>query len=201
MNKSIIIMLSMFLLLFISGCNDPVSSINIINESKTVNITVNEVVNPVAQFHRVADLEADNVDTWYNITWDMVVPDETTNGYFTRIDSNHTILIDGFEGVVRVQGCIHPYNDGSSRLEKTLRVRTIIDGQEARCLQASTTKDRRVSDVDIIVYTGTIAVHNGSKVQVQWRTEDTNLILHGDNVFDNPVSASVNFEKISIFSD
>ena len=199
MRKFVLILISLILLL-LSGCGSTaISVVEVTNQTQIINTTVNEVVTPVAQFHRVADLEADNVDTWYNITWDMVVPDETTNGFFTLTDSNHSILIDGFEGVVRVQGCIHPYNDGASRVEKTLRVRTIIDGQEARCLQASMTKDRRVSDVDIIVYTGTIAVHNGSKVQVQWRTEDTDIILHGDSVFDNPVSASVNFEKISIF--
>ena len=159
-----------------------------------------ETVTPVAQFHRIQDVEADTINTWYNITWDMVIPDETTNGFFTLTDNNNSIAINGFEGIVRVQGCIHPYNDYASRLEKTIRIRTLIDGVEARCLQASATKDRRANGVDIMVYSGTIAVHEGSKVQIQWMTEDTNIILQGDTVFDNPVSASVNFEKISKFN-
>jgi len=159
-----------------------------------------ETVTPVAQFHRIQDVEADTINTWHNITWDMIIPDETTNGFFTLTDNNNSIAINGFEGIVRVQGCIHPYNDYASRLEKTIRIRTLIDGVEARCLQASATKDRRASGVDIMVYSGTIAVHEGSKVQIQWMTEDTNIILQGDTTFDNPVSASVNFEKISKFN-
>ena len=201
MQKLNLLLISLFLLLFVGCSSSSVSVIELINQTNVINTTVNEVVTPVAQFHRVQDVRADDTDTWYNITWDMIVPDETTNGYFTLTDNNQSIIINDFEGVVRVQGCIHPYNDYASRLEKTLRVRTLIDGQEARCLQASATKDRRAGGVDIIVYTGTIAVYNNSKVQIQWQTEDTNLILHGDTAFDNPVSASVNFERISIYED
>jgi hypothetical protein len=48
-------------------------------------------------------------------------------------------------------------------------------------------------------YTGTISVENKDIIRVQWRTDNTNLILSGSSVFDNPVSASVNFERISDF--
>jgi len=32
---------------------------------------------------------------------------------------------------------------------------------------------------------------------LQWRTTNTNIQLEGDAVFDSPVAASLNFEKIS----
>jgi hypothetical protein len=190
--KKIYILLSL-LMLFFAGCgSNPILVLDLNNS------TNEEVVTPFAQFHRLTDVIAPSVDTWHNITWDFVVENETTNGFFTLTDSNNSIMINNFDGVVRVQGCIHPYNDGAKQ-EQTIRVRTVIGGNEARCLQASETKDRVSNGVDVIVYTGTIAVYNGSKVQIQWRTTDTDLVLMGDPVFDNPVSASVNFEKISIF--
>ena len=103
-------------------------------------------------------------------------------------------------GVIRIQGCIHPYADSSGwfQNEETLRTRVLIDGEEARCLQASRTGEWSDQSVDILPYIGTISANKGSKIQVQWRVTDTDIKLEGDTVFDNPVSASVNLEKISI---
>ena len=75
--------------------------------------------------------------------------------------------------------------------------RVLVNGVEARCLQSSMTKEFRASAVDILHYVGTVVVSDNDVINVQWRTTDTDLMLKGSDVFDNPVSASVNFERIS----
>ena len=58
-------------------------------------------------------------------------------------------------------------------------------------------KEFRNGEVPIIDFDGTIDVEEGDVIVLQARVTDANFKLAGDNVFDNPVSASINFEKIS----
>jgi len=51
--------------------------------------------------------------------------------------------------------------------------------------------------MDTIDTIGTVVVEDGDVITYQWRTTNTNLQLEGDSLFDNPVSASLNFERIS----
>ncbi|MEA3413908.1 MAG: hypothetical protein U9Q99_00065, partial [Nanoarchaeota archaeon] len=153
--------------------------------------------NQVAQVHREANITAGAIDTWYNLTWDLEVADETTNGWYNLTDSNSSVTVVGFDGIVRVQGCLHPYNDNIGNQIATIYARVLVNGIEARCLQASTTKEFKSSATDILPYIGTVRVKDGDVINVQWRTTNTNLMLKGKTIFDNPVSASVNFERIS----
>lgn len=154
--------------------------------------------NQVAQFHRQENKTADAIDTWYNITWDLSIPVESTNDWYNLTDSNNSITINDFSGIVRVQGCVHPFNNNVGTQDATMWIRVLNNGVEARCLQASMSKSFRASGIDIISYVGTIDVDDGDVINVQWRVDNTNLMLKGDTTFDNPVSSSVNFEKISM---
>jgi hypothetical protein len=124
-----------------------------------------------------------------------MIAEETTSG-FTRADNNESVIFN-FDGIVRVQGCLHPYNNNIGIQEAKILARTLINGEEARCLQVSQTKPFISSGVDILEYTGTINVEEGEKVQIQWRVDNTDIELRGDTDFDNPVSASLNLERIS----
>ena len=163
------------------------------------NITANYInaKSQIAQFHRDADVVTGSIDTWYNITWDLEIENESTNGWYNLIDSNETIQIDGFNGIIRVQGCVHPYNNNIITQEAKMYIRVLINGVEARCLQSSRTKSFKSSGIDIINYAGTVHANDGDNIQIQWRVNNINIELRGDTTFDNPVSASVNFEKIS----
>jgi hypothetical protein len=162
------------------------------------NITSEEFIlgkNQVTQLHNDNTVVQTSADTWKNISWNLMIDDKTTAGY-TVTDDNESVQFD-FDGIVRVQGCLHPYNNNAGNSEAKILVRTLIDGVEARCLQASKTKAFKSSGVDILEYIGTIAVEDGMKVQIQWRVDNTDIELRGDTDFDNPVSASLNLERIS----
>lgn len=180
------------------GTPTPSHTLNVVG-----NVNVTEYVyskNQVAQFHRQENKTADAVDTWYNITWDLSIPIESTDNWYNLTDSNNSITINKFNGIVRIQGCVHPYNNNVGTQEATMWIRVLNNGVEARCLQASKSKSFRASGIDIIHYIGTIDVDDGDVINVQWRVDNTNLMLKGDTTFDNPVSASINFEKISMKS-
>jgi len=118
------------------------------------------------------------LDSGETILSGWVFAEETTSGY-TLTDSNESVTIN-FDGIVRVQGCIHPYNNNIGVQEAKILIRTLINGVEARCLQASRTKSFKSTGVDIIEYIGTIVAEEGEKVQVQWRVDNTAIELRGD---------------------
>jgi hypothetical protein len=155
--------------------------------------------NQVMQVHQPSDVVASAIDTWYDLAWDLEIDGETNKGWYdvNALDNNESITITNFEGILRVQGCLHPKNDGVGNRDATIYVRVLFDDVEARCLQASMTKGFKEDGVDILPYVGTSPVEEGTIIRVQWRTTDVDLILSGSAVFDTPVSASVNFERIS----
>jgi hypothetical protein len=153
--------------------------------------------NQVAQFHTVATVTAAATDTWYNLTYDLAIDNETTGDWFELTDSNTSVTINDFDGIIRIQGCIHPYNDDASKQEATIYARILVNGYEARCLQRASSKDFKANGMDTIDIVGTVDVKDGDVITYQWRTTNTDLQLKGGTVFDNPVSASLNFERIS----
>ena len=179
--------------LFLNG------QVNITNDLEVNgNITSDEYIlgkNQVTQLHNNITIIQNSIDTWKNISWNLKIDDETTTGY-TLLDDNESIQFN-YNGIVRVQGCLHPYNNNIGNQEAKILVRTLINNVEARCLQVSKTKSFKSSGIDILEYVGTVKVENGQKVQIQWRVDNTNIELRGDTDFDNPVSASVNLERIS----
>jgi len=142
-------------------------------------------------------LEREIADTWYNITFDLEIDDETISDWYNLTDSNSSITINGFEGIIRVQGCIHPYNDDVGNQEASFYARVLVNGIEARCLQRADSKSFKSDGMDTLDVVGTVVVEDGDVITYQWRTSNTNIQLEGDAVFDNPVAASLNFERLS----
>jgi hypothetical protein len=186
MKKVYLIMCIILTLIVISGCNhySPPSTI------------YHEPLVKVLKAHNNNTLSVSNINEWQNITWNIIVPNESTLDYNLQED-NFTFKTN-FSGLVRVQGCLHPLNNGTGNQEATLWVRVLLNSIEKRCLQASRTKGFREEGVDILSYAGTIFVEEGDEIILQWRTSNVNIILHGDNtVFDTAVSASINFERMA----
>ena len=182
------------------GTTTPQNALNVIGDGNfTGNLYSNYSYskNQVAQFHREAIAIAGAIDTWYNITFDLVIDDETIGEWYELTDSNSSVTINDFEGIIRIQGCIHPYNDNVGNQEATIYARVLVNGIEPRCLQRASSKDFKASGMDTLDVVGTVLVEDGDVITYQWRTTNTNLQLEGDSVFDNPVSASLNFERIS----
>ena len=182
------------------GTTTPQNALNVIGDGNfTGNLYSNYSYskNQVAQFHREAIATAGAINTWYNITFDLVIDDETIGEWYELTDSNSSVTINDFEGIIRIQGCIHPYNDNVGNQEATIYARVLVNGIEPRCLQRASSKDFKASGMDTLDVVGTVLVEDGDVITYQWRTTNTNLQLEGDSVFDNPVSASLNFERIS----
>jgi len=182
------------------GTITPQNTLNVIGDGNfTGNLYSNYSYskNQVAQFHREAIATAGAINTWYNITFDLVIDDETIGDWYELTDSNSSVTINDFEGIIRIQGCIHPYNDNVGNQEATIYARVLVNGIEPRCLQRASSKDFKASGMDTLDVVGTVVVEDGDVITYQWRTTNTNLQLEGDSVFDNPVSASLNFERIS----
>lgn len=87
---------------------------------------------------------------------------------------------------------------GADNTTVKIYVRVLIDGNEARCLQANETRGRRTSDNGTMPYTGTVANSSGQELKVQYQVSSTDMDFEGASVFDNPVAFSVNFEQIDI---
>ena len=153
--------------------------------------------NQVAQFHRSALATAAATDTWYNITFDLEIDEETINSWYELTDANNSVTINDFSGIIRVQGCIHPFNDDAGVQEAGIYTRVLVNGVEARCLQRGKSKSFKASGIDTLDIVGTVVVEDGDVITFQWRTTNTDLQLKGDPVFDTPVAASLNFERIS----
>jgi len=168
-----------------------------LNVTEDINSNYSYSKNQVAQFHREAIATAESADTWYNITFDLEIDDETVGDWYELTDSNNSVTINDFEGIIRIQGCIHPYNNNVGNQEATIYARILVNGIEPRCLQRASSKDFKASGMDTVDTVGTVVVEDGDVITYQWRTTNINLQLEGDSLFDNPVSASLNFERIS----
>ena len=149
--------------------------------------------NKVAQFHRVENISTDTADAWVNVTWDTEVEAETTTG-FTLCNTNMSITTD-FNGIVRVQGCLHLYKNETAQTGN-VSCRVLVNDTEARCLQASRTIEFKSNGRDTLEFIGTIEVDPGSIITLQYYIDLVGIDFAGNTIFDNPVSASINFERI-----
>ena len=163
----------------------------------TGNITADYVnsKNYVIQYHRNAIIDTTSANTWVNVTWDLLIDEETTSGY-SLADSDVSIIIE-HTGIYRVQGCLHPKNNGVGNQEASLYSRILIDGMEAKCLQYANNKEFKSSGIDTMAFTGTLYAQAGQKVQLQYYITNLNIDFEGDAVFDDGVAGSINFERIS----
>jgi len=151
--------------------------------------------NYVTQYHRNASIDTTSANTWVNITWDLTIDDETTSGY-SLDDSNASIIIAN-DGIYRIQGCLHPKNNGVGNQEANLYSRVLIDGVEAKCLQFANSKEFKTTEIDTMPFTGTVYAEAEQKVQLQYYVTSVNIDFEGDAVFDDAVASSINFERIS----
>jgi len=151
--------------------------------------------NYVTQYHKNATIDTTSADTWVNISWDLTIDEETTSGY-SLTDSNVSITIEN-TGIYRIQGCLHPKNNGVGNQEASLYSRILINEVEAKCLQFANSKEFKTTGIDTMPFTGTLYAEAGQKVQLQYYVTSTNIDFEGDSVFDDGVAGSINFERIS----
>ncbi len=162
------------------------------------NVTSSEYIlgkNYVTQYHRNATIDTASANTWVNVTWDLTIDEETTSGY-SLTDSNISIIIEN-TGIYRIQGCLHPKNNGVGNQEATLYSRILINGVEAKCLQFANSKEFKTTGIDTMPFTGTVYAEAGQKLQLQYYVTSVNIDFEGDAVFDDGVAGSINLARLS----
>ncbi len=165
------------------------------NGDGTFKATYCEGGNYCAQFHRIDSINTSGSGSWVDVKFDTLVGDESTKFYTFNSDSTGFIM--GFTGITRVQGCGHwIWNGGDNTAAKTY-IRTTIAGAEARCLEMNDSRAKKAADDAVMVFAGTIYHTTGQEVKIQYQVSDDDMDFQGSAVFTNPVSFSVNFERIS----
>jgi len=147
----------------------------------------------ITQIHRIDTVNVANT-SWNYVKWDTTITSETTYGY--SFDSDSTGIVVSFAGVVRVQGCLHWKNNSGGSVTTNVAARVLVNSTEARCLQSLDSIVKNTGEEKTMPYIGTVDVSDGDTIRVQYRSGNINVDLEGDAWFDNPVAASVNFERI-----
>jgi len=162
------------------------------------NLTVPDSIrwtNHIAQYHRMDSIDTPAANTWIDVKFDTLIASESTYGYKFNADSTGFIM--QFDGVSRLQGCGHWLWTGTPGSNVKIYIRVLVEGVEARCLQANDVRGDQTSDDGTLPYTGTIAHDNGDEVIIQYRVSNDDMDWEGNGVFDHPVAFSINFEKIN----
>lgn len=152
-------------------------------------------IEPYAKFHRVATMTLADPDTWTDVEWDTVPAGETGFGF--KLVSSTTIMIAS-SSMVQIAGCLHPRWTGKPGTSVTIASRVVYSHDngstwtEARCSQQVASRSNQSNEVDTPRYGGTVAAKNGTKLKLQTRVSDVGMVFAGWNVFDSPISATIN---------
>jgi len=151
--------------------------------------------NEIDEFYRINNTTAAEPDVWYNVSWQ--VKENYSEGRFFVLDNdNETIVIKNFNGLVRVQGTLHPSELSSSTQYAQVRGRITRNGEEIISTQVSRNKEFKSNSIDTLPILGVFEVERGDKLNLEWRTSNTNIELNGCDFFDKPVAATMNIKRI-----
>ena len=144
--------------------------------------------------------------TWTDIEFDTKIEDECLDGisYFDEgeaTEDKSIIVIDGFNDIFKVAGCLHTLWTGSAGASVMVASRILFSDDaiiwtEARCLQTLEKSNRGADSEGTIPYNGTIAVNGKTYIKLQVYTSSADMELQGDVLFDNPVSATIHMSNI-----
>lgn len=183
--KNVLLGVLLLSLVVLSGCDD--------SAQKIVNV---QEVKYIAKYHNTETVTAPLPNVWYALPFNDYVLNESTQG-FVLAEDNKSIIVEGFTGIVRVGGCLHPYSTALGNEDAIIYARVLVNGVEKRCTQASRSKAFRSGGVDILPISGTIFVEHGDVITMEWQTDNTNVqLLELDSAFDFPVSHTIHFERM-----
>lgn len=153
------------------------------------------IYNAYAKYHRVATITLAAPNTWTDVEFDLALPSDQSFG-FTQLSSS-TIQIAS-ASMVEINGCTRPHWTGAATTTVTIASRIVystdagVTWSEARCLQAVNGRENRENEVGTMHYIGSIRATAGTRVKLQVRVSDVQMLFAGWPSFDNPVSATIN---------
>jgi hypothetical protein len=154
------------------------------------------IYNAYAKFHRVATITLALPNTWTDVEWDFTPPDENSFG-FTLLSSSTVEVASA--SLLQINGCTRPRWTGAAATVAIIASRVVystdagVTWSEARCLQAVNGRENGENEVGTMHYMGSIRATAGTRVKLQVRVNDVQMLFAGWPTFDNPVSATINF--------
>lgn len=152
------------------------------------------IYNAYAKYHRVATVTLALADTWTDVEWDTTALE---NSFGFTLLSSSTIEIAS-ASLIQINGCTRPRWTGGASTTATVASRIVystdagVSWTEARCLQAVEGKENGENEVGTMHYMGSIKASAGTRIKLQVRVSDVQMLLAGWPTFDNPVSATIN---------
>lgn len=153
------------------------------------------IYNAYAKYHRVATITLAAPNTWTDVEWDFTPPDESSFG-FTLLSSSTVEVASA--SLLQINGCVRPRWTGAAATTVTIASRIVystdagVTWSEARCLQAVKGRENGENEVGTMYYMGSIRATAGTRVKLQVRVSDVQMLFAGWPTFDNPVSATIN---------
>jgi hypothetical protein len=153
------------------------------------------IYNAYAKFHRVATITLALPNTWTDVEWDSTALENSFG--FTLLSSSTVEVASA--SLLQINGCTRPRWTGAAATVATVASRVVystdagVTWSEARCLQAVNGRENGENEVGTMHYMGSIRATAGTRVKLQVRVNDVQMLFAGWPTFDNPVSATINF--------
>jgi hypothetical protein len=153
------------------------------------------IYNAYAKFHRVATITLALPNTWTDVEWDSTALENSFG--FTLLSSSTVEVASA--SLLQINGCTRPRWTGAAATVATVASRVVystdagVTWSEARCLQAVNGRENGENEVGTMHYMGSIRATAGTRVKLQVRVSDVQMLFAGWPTFDNPVSATINF--------
>lgn len=152
------------------------------------------IYNAYAKYHRIATITLALANTWTDVEWDTTALE---NSFGFTLLSSSTIEVAS-ASLIQINGCTRPQWTGATATAATVASRIVystdagVSWIEARCLQAVEGKENGEDEIGTMHYMGSIKASAGTRIKLQVRVSDVQMLLAGWPTFDNPVSATIN---------
>jgi hypothetical protein len=152
------------------------------------------IYNAYAKYHRIATITLALANTWTDVEWDTTALENSFG--FTLLSSSTVEVASA--SLIQINGCTRPQWTGATATAATVASRIVystdagVSWIEARCLQAVEGKENGEDEIGTMHYMGSIKASAGTRIKLQVRVSDVQMLLAGWPTFDNPVSATIN---------
>jgi len=167
------------------------------NGSTFTNINASTLSTPYCKFHNTNDVTFTAANTWTNMIFIFTPTNENSYGFDLGGTLTNTITMT-VDGLAEINGCVRSYWTGGNNTAASVASRIVYSGDnwvttnEARCLQAYWSRERKANDYQTIPFAGSLYVTNGLEIRLQVQVSSTDMQLEQAILFDQPLSVTFN---------
>lgn len=150
------------------------------------------------KWHRVADINTTQANTWINVKYDYRVDEESTTEIVPNADTTGFII--NVNGIYEFAGCMHAFWSGGIAATSSYS-RVLLNSDVSRCSQRTSSKSFQGNAYNDWGYSGTLSVMDApDTVYIQYRVASTSMdFMMDDAVFgaEEGISQSFWIKRIS----